>query len=402
MSQFTKSCWLIGSLVDWLIDMKVGINGLFLNRPTTGTGQYLLELLPALTQRDTQNEYALIFPRGIDVPKDLARVTLHPQNVAVNAFGLGENFAKLWFEQITFARACQRECIDLAHVPYFASPLFPRTRTIVTIHDLIPLLLPLYRGSLLVRAYTRLVAIAARRADAIIADSECSKRDIVRLLGVDASRVRVVYLAANQRYQRVIDTTSVSQKYSLPRSAKYLLYLGGFDQRKNVRVIIQAFSQLREFYDLGYRLVLAGVNLGRDSEFFPNPQRIAREVGLPDDAIHFTGWVDEVDKPALYSGATVFLSPSLYEGFGLPPLEAMACGVPVISSNASSLPEIVGDAGITIDPNDVDAWAEAIRTVLRDPLRRATMQLQSIHQARKFSWRQSAEETLAVYEYLSK
>jgi glycosyltransferase involved in cell wall biosynthesis len=178
-----------------------------------------------------------------------------------------------------------------------------------------------------------LVAIAARRADAIIADSECSKRDIVRFLDVDASRVHVVYLAANKRYQRVIDTASVSQKYSLP--AKYLLYLGGFDQRKNVRVIIQAFAQLREFYDAGYRLVFAGVNLGQDSEFFPNPQRIARKAGLPDDAIQFTSWVDEADKPALYSGATAFLFPSLYEGFGLPPLEAMACGVPVISSNAS-------------------------------------------------------------------
>jgi glycosyltransferase involved in cell wall biosynthesis len=374
--------------------MKIGINGLFLNRPTTGTGQYLLELLPELLQRDTQNEYALIFPRGIDAPLGLARASLHPQHVALNM--LGENFAKLWFEQITFARACQRERIDLAHVPHFASPLFPATRTVVTIHDVIPMLLPLYRGSVLVRAYTQLVAMAAQRADAIIADSECSKRDIVRLLGVDAARVHVVYLAANKRYQPVLDTTSVIKKYSLP--AKYLLYLGGFDQRKNVRVIIEAFAQLREFYDVGYRLVFAGVNLGSDSAFFPNPQRIARESGLPDDAIHFTGWVDEADKPALYSGATAFLFPSVYEGFGLPPLEAMACGVPVIASNASSLPEIVGDAAIQVDPNDVNAWAEATRTVLRDPLKRATMQLHSMHQARKFLWKKTAEQTLAVYE----
>ena len=380
--------------------MKIGINGLFLNRPTTGTGQYLLELFPELTQRDTQNEYALIFPRGIDAPKDLARVSLHPQRIALTM--LGENFAKLWFEQITFARACQRERINLAHVPYFASPLFPSTRTVVTIHDVIPMLLPLYRGSMLVRVYTQLVAMAARRADAIIADSECSKRDIVRLLGVDAARVHVVYLAANKRYQPALDTASVSKKYSLPRSAKYLLYLGGFDQRKNIRVIIEAFAQLREFYDLGYRLVFAGVNLGSDSAFFPNPQRIAREAGVPDDAIHFTGWVDEADKPALYTGATVFLFPSLYEGFGLPPLEAMACGTPVIASNTSSLPEIVGDAAIQVDPNDTNAWAEAMRTVLRDPLKRATMQLHSMHQARKFSWKKTADETLAIYNSVAK
>jgi len=376
--------------------MRIAINGLFLNRPTTGTGQYLLELLPALVQCDTQNMYAVITPSAVSgLPSN---VTVHRETVALNR--LGENFAKLWFEQITFARACQREHIDLAHVPYFASPVFPRTRTVVTIHDVIPMLLPLYRGSLWVRAYTQLAAVAARRADAIIADSECSKRDIVRWLGVDASRVRVVYLAANKRYQPALDLTSVSQKYSLP--AKYLLYLGGFDQRKNVRVILQAFAQLREFYEAGYRLVLAGVNLGSDSALFPNPQRLAREAGLPDDAIRFTGWVDEVDKRALYTGATVFLFPSLYEGFGLPPLEAMACGVPVIASNASSLPEVVGDAGILVDPNDANVWAEALRTVLRDPLRRATMQMQSVHQAQKFSWKKTAEETRTVYESLAR
>lgn len=371
--------------------MNIGINGLFLNRPTTGTGQYLLELLPALAQLDTPNEYAVFTPSAVSgLPSN---VVVHRETVALNR--LSENFGKLWFEQITFARACHREHSDLAHVPYLASPLFPRTRTVVTIHDVIPLLLPLYRGSLFVRAYTRLVALSARRADAIIADSECSKRDIVRLLRVEAARVHVVYLAANKRYQPTIDATRVSRKYSLPQ--KYLLYLGGFDQRKNVRVILQAFAQLREFYDLGYRLVLAGVNLGRDSNFFPNPQRIAREAGLPGDALHFTGWVDEADKPALYTGATVFLFPSLYEGFGLPPLEAMACGAPVIVSHASSLPEVVGAAGMLIDPNDVNAWAEAMRAVLRDPVRRATLQLQSMHQARKFSWQRAARETLAVY-----
>lgn len=372
--------------------MKIGINGLFLNRPTTGTGQYLLELLPALTQVDTQNEYALITPSAVSgLPSNVA---VHRETVALNR--ISENLAKLWFEQITFTRACQRERIDLAHVPYFGAPLFPRTRTVVTIHDVIPMLLPLYRGSLLVRAYTRLVAIASRRADAIIADSECSKRDIVRVIGVDASRVHVVYLAANQRYQRVIDTTGVSQKYSLP--AKYLLYLGGFDQRKNVRVIIEAFAQLRDLYSAGCRLVLGGVMLGNDSKFFPDPRRIARESDLPDDAIRYIGWVDEADKPALYSGATVFLFPSLYEGFGLPPLEAMACGVPVIASNASSLPEVVGDAGMLVDPNDVNAWAEAIRTVLTSSMRRVDMSQRGIEQARKFSWRQAAEETLAMYE----
>jgi glycosyltransferase involved in cell wall biosynthesis len=261
---------------------------------------------------------------------------------------------------------------------------------------LIPLLLPAYRGSLLVRAYTRLVAAAARRADAVIADSECSKRDIVKHLGIDAARVRVVYLAAGAHYRPVDDTTAVRRKYALPD--KYLLYLGGFDQRKNVRVIIEAFARLPEFHAAGYRLVLAGVKLGEDSEFFPSPQRIARETGLSNDAIQSIGWVDGDDQPALYAGATVFLFASLYEGFGLPPLEAMACGAPVISSNASSLPEVVGDAGVLVDPHDPAAWGDAIRAVLTDGARRTAMRERGVAQSKKFSWDRVADETLAVYE----
>ena len=357
--------------------MKIAINGTFWDRPTTGSGQYLRALLPALKRRAPDNEYALIAPKPG-----------------------GSNLAKLWFEQIAFANACRRERADIAHVPYFASPFFPPTRTIVTIHDLIPLLLPAYRSSPLVRAYTRLVAASARRADAVIADSACSQRDIVRHLGIDAARVRVVYLAADARYRPIDDTRAVRSKYALTEN--YLLYLGGFDQRKNVRVILEAFARLSEFHTRGYRLVLAGVRLGEDSAFFPSPQRIARQVGLPDEAIRYIGWVDEEDKPALYSGAAAFLFPSLYEGFGLPPLEAMACGAPVICSNASSLPEVVGDAALQIDPHDASAWADAIRAVLTDDTRRATMRERGIAQSKAFSWDRAADETLAVYQQVAK
>ncbi|HEX7588463.1 MAG TPA: glycosyltransferase family 1 protein, partial [Anaerolineae bacterium] len=221
-------------------------------------------------------------------------------------------------------------------------------------------------------------------------------RDIVRHLGIDATRVYVVYLAASPEYRPVADTSAVRRKYALPE--KYLLYLGGFDQRKNVRVIIEAFARLSEFYERGYRLVLAGVNLGMDSILFPNPQRIARQAGLPDEAIQFLGWVDEGDKPALYSGAAVFMFASLYEGFGLPPLEAMACGVPVVSSNASSLPEVVGDAGIYVSPDDVAGWAKAMHTVLTDGARQAAMRERGLARAKEFSWERAARETFAVYQ----
>jgi glycosyltransferase involved in cell wall biosynthesis len=379
--------------------MRIGINGTFWNRPSTGSGQYLHALLPALVNCEPENEYVVVVPQS-ETTLELSQVSpgifLYPEPVALDRWS--EDLGKLWFEQVAFRSACNREHMDLVHVPYFASPFFPPTRTVVTIHDLIPMILPLYRGSRLVRLYTRLVAAAARRADAVIADSECSSRDIMRLLGILPSRVHVVSLAVDGRYAPVEDVSAVRRKYALPE--KFLLYLGGFDQRKNVRVILEAFSLLSEFYRDGWRLVLGGVLLGRDSEFFPHPARIAQEVGLPEDAIRYIGWVVESDKPALYSSAAAFLFPSLYEGFGLPPLEAMACGTPVISSDTSSLPEVVGDAALQVDPGSPLAWAESIRAVLTDEKRRNEMSERGKAQASKFSWARTAQETLAVYHSL--
>jgi len=359
--------------------MRIVFNGTFWNQPNTGSGQYLHALHHALRELDASNEYALIEPTAI-----------------AGRSSLVENLNKVWFEQIAFPRACRARRADLAHVPYFGSAFFPRARTIVTIHDLIPMVLPLYRGSPLVRAYTQLAALSAHRADAIIADSENSKRDILRLLRVPAERVHVVYLACDARFQPVADTRAVQQKYNLP--AQFVLYLGGYDQRKNLGVVIRAFAQLPEFYRAGYRLVLGGVKLGTDSAFFPDPRRLAREANLPDEAIRYLGWVDEADAPALYSSARAFVFPSLYEGFGLPPLEAMACGTPVLVANASSLPEVVGDAGLLLDPHDARAWAEALRAILTDNARQAQMRERGRAQAQKFSWRRAASETLAVYK----
>ncbi|MBI3912727.1 MAG: glycosyltransferase family 4 protein [Chloroflexi bacterium] len=387
--------------------MRIALNGIFFEQPTTGSGQYLHALLSAIIARAPEHEYVVVVPQSDVTDTEIrvlaefsSRAFLYPERVGLDR--LSKNLAKLSFEQIGFNRACRREGVALAHVPYFASPLFPATRTVVTIHDLIPLILPDYRGGPLVRAYTQLVALAARRADAVIADSECSRRDIVDRLGIAPERVHVIYLAAHARFQPQSDPArldAMRRKYALPE--KFLLYLGGFDSRKNIRVLLEAFSLLPEFYQAGYRLVFAGVNLGADSKFFPDPERIAREIGLPDDAVRVIGWVREEDKPALYAAAEIFLFPSFYEGFGLPPLEAMACGTPVIASNTASLPEIVGDAALTADPHSPLAWAESIRVVVNDATRRAEMRARGIAQAKKFSWTRAAEETLAVYDSIA-
>jgi len=353
--------------------MRIGVNGFFLGRPTTGSGQYTRNLLEALAKVDPTNEY-LLFSPGPAPPIS--------------------NLAKLWFEQVSFPRACRG--LDLAHVPYFASPLFPTVPTVVTVHDLIPLILPAYRGSLLVRLYTRLVAAAARKAEAIITVSQASKRDIVRCLHIPPKRIHVTYEAAGEAFQPVEDEArlaAIRQKYALPDC--YLLYLGGFDQRKNLSALLKAFVLLVNKQPTW--LVVAGRLPERDSPLFPDPCRLVRELGLEEGVI-FTGWVPEEDKPVLLSGATAFVFPSLYEGFGLPAAEALACGTPVIASNRSSLPEVVGEGGILVEPTDAEALAEAMEVLLVDDTLRAELRQKALAQAAKFSWKQTALETLVVYQ----
>lgn len=380
--------------------MRIGVSGFFLGQPTTGSGQYTENLLRELLRLDTENQYVLFYPsfqRSADSKQLKAVSRGFDEHVLATPFdNRSRNLAKLLFEQVAFPLACRRLDLDLAHVPYFASPLFSAVPIVVTVHDLIPLILPAYRGSPIVRLYTRLVAAAARRAEAIITVSQASQRDIVRCLHVPPERVHVTYEAAGETVQPVEDEAhlaAIRQKYALPE--RYLIFLDGFDQRKNLSALLRAFALLVNKQQQA-RLVIAGKLPGRDSPLFPDPRRLVRELGV-EKTVTFTGWVPEEDKPALYSGAVAFVFPSLYEGFGLPAVEALACGTPVIVSNRSSLPEVVGEGGILVEPTDVEALAEAMEVLLVDDALRAELRQRALAQAAKFSWKQTAQETLAVY-----
>jgi glycosyltransferase involved in cell wall biosynthesis len=177
-----------------------------------------------------------------------------------------------------------------------------------------------------------------------------------------------------------------------------LLYLGGFDVRKNVSGILRAFARLGAWgAHADLHLVIAGVLPCQDNATFPSPRRVVAELGIT-ERVRFAGWVDEEDKPVLYSAAIAFLFPSHYEGFGLPPLEAMACGTPVIVSDRSSLPEIVGDGGLCVDADDPDAIARAMDRVLGDTSLHARLRQAALIQARRFSWRRTAQETITAYQ----
>jgi glycosyltransferase involved in cell wall biosynthesis len=265
------------------------------------------------------------------------------------------------------------------------------------------MLLPAYRGSILVRLYMRLVAAAARRADMIITDSRHSKQDIVDHLRVPPERVRVVYLAADPGCHPVSEEdalAAVRRKYGLPES--FVLYLGGFDRRKNLHTLLQAYARLCQRVRAEVPpLVVAGRLPLAQTPLFPDPRRMARELGIEQRVI-FTGWIAEEDKSALYSSALFFVFLSLYEGFGLEPLEAMSCGTPVLASRASSLPEIVGEGGLLVDPLDLDGVVEGMATLLQQSTLREHLHREALDRATRFDWARTAKQTLHVYQSVAK
>ena len=380
--------------------MRIGINAWFLHQGTTGSGQYLRHLLREFATANANHRHTLFLnptQPGPVSPLDLPSQRFEQMVLSTPFDGQSENLTKLWFEQVAVPRAARQLKLDLLHVPYWGSPLRPTTPTVVTVHDIIPLLLPAYRGRVLVRTYTRLVAAAARRADLILTDSVASQQDIVRHLGIPSRRVRPVLLAPDVHFHPVTDPETLAalkQKYNLPD--RYLLYLAGFDQRKNVPVLLRAFARFLDRQGEAH-LVIAGRLPDEDSDFFPDPRRIARALKLG-EAVQFVGWMPDEEKPALYTRATAFVFPSCYEGFGLPPLEAMACGTPVIGSTAASLPEVIGDGGLLVPPDDVDALSEAMSRLWNDAELRATLRQRALAHAASFHWSKAARETLQAYE----
>ncbi len=320
--------------------VKIAVNGWFADQWTTGSGQYLAGLARAMPEVGGQHEYLLIAPGGRSPDRAPDGWTM--VRVPVPRFA-GENLSKVWFEQVSFPRACRNVGAGAALVPYWGGPWWQSCPTAVTVHDIIPLLLPLYRGGFLQRGYTRLVAVTARRAAAVLTDSDASRRDIVERLKIDPARVHAIHLAVDPAYRRVRDEERLAQaraRYALPEGP-FLLYLGGYDARKNVGRLLQAYARLRRAWPTAGSpdpahaempaLVLAGRLPAADTPFAPNPRRVTEQLGLQ-EYVHYAGWVEEADKPALYSLAIAALFPSEYEGFGLPVLEAQACGCPVLTS----------------------------------------------------------------------
>jgi len=378
--------------------MHVVVNGWFWNRPDTGSGQYVRECIGALAALAPDVRITVVVPQNKSQVASRKLQEELPTNFDLRPVTCDlSDWAKLRFEQFTFPRLCHELGADLAHVPYWGSPLGPSVPTVVSILDIIPLLLPEYRGGPFVRAYTGLVKAAATIAKLVLTISESSRRDIVKHLGIPESRVRVTYLAAGLRYsprRDPVDDAALRRNYlDLPQ--EYVLYLGGFDARKNIETLLQVYTWAQDTIGHDFPLVVAG-QLPEHGGLFRDPRVIAKSLEV-EDVVRCIGPMAEEDKPALYRGATAFLYPTRYEGFGLPALEALACGVPVVGSNASSVPEIVGEAGMLVDPDDARSMAGALIAVVTDAELHEKLSRAAVEQARKFSWEKCARETLQAY-----
>jgi glycosyltransferase involved in cell wall biosynthesis len=376
--------------------MRIGIDARWILRELSGIGTYTRELIRYLAVVDRQNEYVLFFdrPAALEEVRGFANLEKAPNfDITLLAHGPFSPWS-----QLALPSLFRKLGLDIFHSPSYMIPLlaFPRTRAgdtlcVVTLHDLIPLSFPRHaprsKKTRLFPLYRLLMMEVGRRADMIITGSSSARSDILRELRIlDSSTVVVIPDGVDARF-----TPPAAPK----ADTKTILYVGRLDPYKNVPGLVEAFSKVRQTAAPEARLRIVGAKDDR----YPEASRLAEKLGV-EPFVEWTGYLPDCGLVEAYQQAAVFALPSHYEGFGLPVLEAMACGTPVICSNAASLPEVAGDAALLVSPDDTDGLAEAIARVLADEALASTMREKGLRRAAQFSWRRTAELTLEAYRSL--
>jgi len=353
-----------------------------------GIGSYIRHLLEAIARRPDSERYRFrVYARRAD-RDSLSPLPPHFEIVEENSPGYSVS------EMTQFAWRLFRDRLDLFHATHYVLPPLARARAVVTIHDIIHLLCPQFLPNRAALLYARfMIRRALTRSDRIITVSFNSKRDLVDYFGVSPSRIEVIYNGASSRFRPGIseeERARIPRKYGLP--VPYLLFLSGEKPHKNVRNVVRAFAEARRERSIPHALVLAG-------PLPKNPARLEALIAALDlaEVVFRPGVVEEADLPALYAAADAFLYPTLYEGFGLPVVEAMACGTPVLTSSTSALQEIAGGYAYLVDPMDVDAIARGIVALVTGERLRNDLKALGLKRALDFSWDKAAERTLAVY-----
>ena len=364
--------------------MRIGIDARKLH--DFGIGTYIRNLLRHLARLDRQTEFVVLCR-----PDDCGAVT-----------SLGENFRAVpetvanysIAEQIKIPLALRRERVTLFHAPHYVLPPLVPCRSVVTIHDCIHLMFPQYLPNRFALEYARLsISLASRRAARVLTVSDSSKRDILRFVDTEPDKIDVIYNAYDERFgvePREEDVVRVRERYQL--HDEFVLYAGNVKPHKNLGRLIEAFDMVRRRNLEHLKLVLIGDEISKYAAL----RRAVHRHQLH-RYVRFLGYLPEETLAVMYRLAGVFVFPSLYEGFGLPPLEAMASGTPVVTSNVSSLPEVAGDAAVLVDPYDPAAIADGIERVLTDERLRHDLRRRGLARAKQFSWEDSVRRVHEIY-----
>jgi glycosyltransferase involved in cell wall biosynthesis len=362
--------------------MRIGI--VVLCKTLGGPKIYGYNLVRALSSTGTKDEYVVLTDNVEDF-KDVS-------NISPLLIKLKSLYSLAWWDYLSISNTARGLGLQLLHNTKSVLPFFISCRSIVTIHDMAPFLFPhtFPRSHRMYLQYS--TARAGRKADLIITVSQNSKRDIMQLLNVNEDKIHVIYNGLDEDFKPVNDDTlrSVRQKYGI--GEKVILYVGTLQPRKNVDLIIKAYSKLRKENKIEHQLVIAG----RKGWMVRELDSLIDDLNLKEDVL-FTGYIPRHELPSLYNLAEIFVYPSSYEGFGLSVLEAMACGIPVITTNKSSLPEIVGNAGVLLNDLHEETLAEAMWTLIGSDSLRQEYRERGIAKSKKFSWTKTAEDHLRVY-----
>jgi len=376
--------------------MKIFIDATGIINKTDGVGAYSLKLLKAIAEIDESRSYTLFLRKDLHGNHPVFQLedqhNFTFKKINIPSVGPKKQIYFAWILRERYARC------DLLHSLNSELPFLHRRKSIVTIHDLTYVKNPGWlRGAARIKAayYTRALRHGARKASRIIADSESTRRDIAGFFGVNRDKIKVIYLAGgfgSRMGGNSGDDGRVLRKYAIRKP--YFLYLGAKRPHKNLIGLIKAFAIFKRYYDTwGIQLVVAGAEYSKYRAYLEQ----AEKMGLTEN-IHFTGFVSEEHLMAVYRQAELFMLVSFCEGFGIPILEAMACGTPVITSKISSMPEVAGDAALLTDPHDPEDMACKMAAIMKSGKLRDDLVKKGFERVREFSWKKTAKETLRLYD----
>ncbi len=368
--------------------MRVGIDAHAAERDGSGNCTYIRGLLVGLSQVDRQNQYILYALNG---NHPFYKNLKSSENFRIKSLKYKGPIFRI---PIFLAKESLVDKLDILHVQYNAPPVH-KGRLIVTIHDLAFIHFPKTFDRFQRYRLKILVPLNAKKAKRVICGSRYSKNDISEFCKIDGTKIEVIPYGVSSSC-KTVESNSKKRKEILAKygiKEKFIFSLGRLNERKNLSSLIAAYKNLRDSDKLDLSLVIAGYK----DFLFDKVLTDIKNSGYENDIV-LTGYIDDEDLPVIFGSAELFVYPSLFEGFGLPPLEAMICKCPVIASNVSSIPEVVGDAGILVDPNNVDEISQAIHRVASNPGLKAEMKKKGFEKARMFSWTAAARKTLTVYE----